>query len=178
MNKLIIGSLVGGLILFIWQFLSWAALNLHGDSTQYTAKQDTIMQLLNTELEPGYYFLPSVPKGTSPEEQQAKMKESEGKPWAQIYYHESMDTNMTMNMVRGFIVDVVIALLICWLLAQIRSRTFKDTVMICLAVGLVVFLAGVYGSAIWFETPTMPDLVDAIVSFGLLGVWLGYYLKD
>lgn len=177
MNKLIIGSLVGGLILFVWQFLSWAALDLHGNMTQYSSKQDTVMQFLSTQLEPGYYFMPMAPKDASREDQEAMMKEMEGKPWAQIYYHESMNTSMTMNMVRGFLVDVVIALLLCWLLMQIPNRTMKDTVMACLAVGLVSYLAGVYGSAIWFETPTMPDLVDAIASFGLLGAWLGFYLK-
>ncbi len=29
MKKMIVGALVGGLILFVWQFLTWGALNLH-----------------------------------------------------------------------------------------------------------------------------------------------------
>jgi hypothetical protein len=37
MKKLVIGSLVGGIIIFIWQTLSWAMLNLHHASQEYTA---------------------------------------------------------------------------------------------------------------------------------------------
>jgi hypothetical protein len=177
MNKLIIGSLAGGILLFMWQFLSWAALNLHADTSQYTPKQDTILSFLETQLEPGFYFLPNTPPGTSSEEKQALMKSAEGKPWAQIYYHASMKTSMGMNMARGFLVDVIITLLLCWILLQVKDRNFKDTVLISLSIGLIGYLAGVYSSAIWFENPTVMDLVDAIVGFGLVGAWLGYYLK-
>ncbi len=45
-QKTIIGALVGGVILFIWQFLSWTMLNLHGESQKYTAKQNEILQYL------------------------------------------------------------------------------------------------------------------------------------
>ena len=53
MRTLLIGSLVGGLILFLWQFLSWTALNLHGREMQHTPKQDAILQSLSQNLEEG-----------------------------------------------------------------------------------------------------------------------------
>ena len=67
MKKLWIAALVGGIIIFIWQTLSWTAiLNLHHGSQEYTPKQDTIMSFLNTQFsEDGSYFLPGVPKGPS-----------------------------------------------------------------------------------------------------------------
>ncbi len=42
MKKTIIGAIVGGIIIFAWQFLSWGPLNLHEAQQQYTPKQDTI----------------------------------------------------------------------------------------------------------------------------------------
>lgn len=178
MNKLIVASLVGGILLFVWQFLSWSVINLHADTTSHTPKQDTILAFLESQqLEPGFYFLPTTPKGTSQEEQQSYMESAAGKPWAQLYYHGSMNTNMSMNMIRGLLTDVVIVLLLCWILLQIKERSLKDTVLLSLAIGLIGYLSGVYGSAIWFENPTLMDLIDAIISFSLLGVWLGFYLK-
>jgi hypothetical protein len=49
MKKVIIGSLVGGLIIFMWQTMSHVAFNLHEPVQQYTAKQDTILHFLNKQ---------------------------------------------------------------------------------------------------------------------------------
>lgn len=178
MQKLVIASLVGGVILFTWQFLSWSLLNLHADTNSYTPKQDSILAFLEEQqLEPGFYFLPTTPKGTSPEDQQKYMAEAAGKPWAQLYYHESMNTSMARNMIRGFLTDVVIVLLLSWILLQIRERSLKDTILLSLAVGLIGYLACLYQPSIWFESPTLMHLIDSLISFGLLGIWLGYYFK-
>ena len=47
MKKLFVGALVGGLILFIWQFLSWSLLNIHLPEMQYTPAQDEILSALS-----------------------------------------------------------------------------------------------------------------------------------
>jgi len=39
-------ALLGGLILFFYQFLSFAGANFHGNAQAYTEKQDTIMAFL------------------------------------------------------------------------------------------------------------------------------------
>ena len=63
MKKTIIGAIVGGLIIFIWQTLSWTVLDAHRASQDYTPKQDTIMAFLNGTLDKeGGYLLPNVPK--------------------------------------------------------------------------------------------------------------------
>ena len=49
MTKAIIGSIVGGIILFFWQFLSHTILNLHKGAEQYTPKQDSIMAYLKAQ---------------------------------------------------------------------------------------------------------------------------------
>ena len=58
MKKLIIGAIVGGILLFIWQTLSFALLNLHGKAFQHTPKQEEIMTSLNSFFtEDGQYLL-------------------------------------------------------------------------------------------------------------------------
>ncbi|MEZ4895046.1 MAG: hypothetical protein R2778_18775 [Saprospiraceae bacterium] len=81
MNKQLIASFVGGLIIFIWQFFSWSILPTHKAEFGYTANQDSIMQTLNRYLsEDGGYFLPGVPPGTSQEEAQAMMEKMSTSP--------------------------------------------------------------------------------------------------
>ena len=89
---MIIGALVGGLILFIWQFLSWSITGLHESQMAHTPNQDAIMEVLAENLEEGSYFLPNVAKDTPSDEAQQYMKDMEGKPWASISYHEAYTT--------------------------------------------------------------------------------------
>jgi hypothetical protein len=45
-----------------------------------------------------------------------------------------------------------------------------------IAVGIIGYLTIPYLNTIWFETSSMGYLVDALVQWGLVGVWLGWYL--
>ena len=126
MKKLIVGALVGGLIMFICQTLSWAMLNLHHASQEYTPKQDSIMAYLNTQFsEDGSYLMPNYPKNTSREEMEKSMDANKGKPWAQIQFHKSLDTNMGANILKGFIVDIIILAFMCWILMKIFTIIFQ-----------------------------------------------------
>jgi predicted cobalt transporter CbtA len=48
MKKLIIGGLVGGILLFLWQTLSWTVLNLHAKEYQQAPAQDSVLNFLNS----------------------------------------------------------------------------------------------------------------------------------
>lgn len=176
MKKLVIGALVGGIILFLWQFLSWSMLNVHSAEMMYTPNQDNIMAVLNENLEEGSYFLPNVAPDTPSEEQQAYWESSAGKPWATVNYHKSMNTNMGMNMFRGFVIDFIAVLLLGWILLKFETLNFNITVLTSLAVGLTGYLTISYLNSVWFETSTIGFLIDSIVQWGLAGVWLGWWL--
>ena len=123
MKKVIIASVIGGLILFVWQFLSWTILDLHRPMQNHTPKQQEILSFLGENLEEGNYLLPTLPVGTSWEEGEKQMKEAMGKPWAEIRYHKAMNTNMGMNMARGFLVDMIVVFLLCWFLLSPCKQT-------------------------------------------------------
>lgn len=177
MKKSILASLVGGLILFIWQFLSWGLLNLHYSQNSYTANQDEIREFLRNKLPEGEYFLPTIPKGASAEDQAALQKEVAGQPWMQIKYHDAWTMSMPMNLTRGIIIDIFSVFLLCWILTKIPDLTMGTAVISSLFVGLIGYFLNPYMESIWFETATMPDLLDAVVQFGLVGIWLGFILK-
>jgi hypothetical protein len=178
MKKTIIGALVGGIILFMWQFASWTFLNLHYPAQGYSPKQDTIMQVLSNNLEEGGYFLPTTPKDASPEEMEKKMTESMGKPWATIQYHKSLDYNMGVNMARGLVTNIALAWLLIWLLGKFGSNSFGTTFIASLVVGLIVYLNSAYTSHIWYQLfDIRAFLIDCVMMWGLTGVWLGWWLN-
>src|SRR5215213_4465731 len=179
MKKTIIGAVVGGLILFIWQFLSFALVNIHKPAQDYTDKQDAIMTFLNSQgLKEGGYILPSLPEGSTMDDHEKAMKAAEGKPWASIQYHQKMENDMVVNMIRGLLVNIVIILLFCWVARRLSPMSFSAIVTAALVTGLIVFLNGPYTGFIWYKSfDIWAHFLDAIVSWGLVGIWLAWWLR-
>jgi hypothetical protein len=179
MKKIVIASVVGGIIIFIWQTLSWTVLYMHRSGQEYTPKQDSIMAFINTQFSAdGSYLLPNDPKGTTMDEMKTHMASRKGKPWMQIQYRKVMDTNMGANILEGLINDIVIVALLCWILTKMTGAGFGKIFMASLVTGVIVFLNSPFTIHIWYP---MADLgahfTDAVVSWGLCGLWLGWYLN-
>ena len=175
----IIGSLVGAIIVFAWQSLSWTVLGIHDKQMKYTPAQNEIMNVLNSSLtEEGLYALPSA---ATMQEKQDMIKEMEGKPWASIIYHKEYNSEMVMRMIRAFLVDLVLVISLIYLFTRggsvpIPRRVFAGSV----AYGLAFFLAGEYMGRIWFDLPwsmIMTNLIDNLASWTLCGAWLAWWMN-
>lgn len=178
MKKWIIGSLVGAIIVFAWQAASWMFLGIHDSAMKYTPAQNDIMSVLSANLkEDGAYMLPSA---ATKKEQHDMMKDMEGKPWASVIYHKSFKDHMLMSMIRGFLVDFVIVLLLVVLLTKGGLPKFGGVFTGSLAVGVITFLWGPYMGHVWYDLPwgmIRGDMLDAVVAWGLCGLWLGWWLN-
>lgn len=177
MKKQLIGALVGGIILFVWQFLSWAMLQVHQSQFKHTPNQDRILEFLGQHLEEeGTYMLPVPPPGTPMDQEQAYLAPYAGKPWAHITYHKAMNMAMGSSLLRSMAVNLLAAWLLVWLLLQFRQLNLRTAVQGAIAVGLTGYLTIAYLDSIWFETNSLAYLIDAVVSWGLVGLWLGWWL--
>ena len=178
MNKVLIGALVGGLLLWIWQFLSWGMLNIHGSEMSYTGAQDQILACLSDSgIEEGTYFIPNVPPDTPQDEAQQMWEQRIGQPWALVSYHKEMSINMSMNMIRGFVVDILAVFLLSYILIGRNDLTFQKILISSVMVGLISYFTTSYLSTIWFETSSIGHLIDAVVQWGIVGAWLGFWLN-
>jgi len=181
MKKWLIGSFVGAILVFAWQFLSWTVLQLHIGEAKYTPAQDSIVSFLSSTLkEDGVYMLPTVPPGSSMEAGQELGEKMNGKPWATVTYKTAYHNEMTMPMIRGFLVDLFLVFSLIYVLTRGGTpkpiRVFAGSI----AVGLIIFLVGPYSQHIWFQTPNEAysgHLIDAFVVWGLTGLWLGWWLN-
>lgn len=177
--KLFIGSLVGGIIIFICQFLSWAALDMHRSAQQYTPKQDSILAYLSTQFDSSAgYLLPNTPAGASSADMQALAERSKGKPWAQVFYHTNLNTNMGMNMFRNLVTNILMVLFFCWIISGYTANSFGKTFLAAIFVGFIIFMHASYTEHIWYETFDLgAHLFDYLVSWGITGLWLGWWLN-
>lgn len=179
MKKIIIGAVVGGIIIFMWQFLSWTVLDLHRPAQQYTPKQDSIVSSLSTMLpHEGGYLLPTTPPGASGDEIQKKSDEMSGKPWAIVYYHREWNVNMGLNIGKGLIANIFMVGLLCWIVSKINMPTFGAVFLASLFTGIIVFINEPFTGDVWYQLFDLrAHLTDALVSWGLAGVWLGWWMK-
>ncbi len=175
---MLIGAGVSALILFIWQFLSWGpVLNIHGAQMAYTPQQEAILETLNSaNLEEGTYFMPRVPEDATAEEMEAMGETSAGKPWAIVKYRKSFNPGSAMNFIRGFAADFVATLLLCWVLLKFAKLDLTSSLLTSISIGVIGYLTISYLNSVWFDGSTLPELIDAIVSWGLVGAWLGWWL--
>ncbi len=179
MKKTIIGAIVGAVIIFMVQFLSWTVLNLHYKSQAYTPKQDSILAFLSTQdLKSGQYFMPSLPPGSSMDDQNKLTNANKGKPWAVVAYHQRLNVEMGLDMAKAFAVDLLVAWLLCWLLIRLNAPSFTTIFLASLGVGLIIFLNSPYTYHIWYETPGQKGyLIESVAEFGFTGLWLGWWLR-
>lgn len=181
MKKIIIGGLVGGLLMFLWQFVSWTAIDMHRPVQGYTPKQDSILSYLSSNLTEGGYLLPSVPEGTSSEEEYNRSVQQMGKPWASIQYHASFDMDMNkmyMNMLKSLLSGVIMIWMFCWIISKWSQRSFGSILIASLFTGLIVFINAPYSLHIWYQTfDVKASLTDALASWGICGIWLGWWMR-
>lgn len=178
MKKLLIGALVGGILVFAWQTLSWTMLNLHEAEYKQAPNQDALISSLG-QLEEGQYMVPRANDNATQKEMQDFQKKmlDEKKPWAVINYHKAYETDMTMNIIRGLLTAIIAAFFVCWVLMKQKS-TFGTTFISSILIGVAGYLFIPYSGHIWFENPgATTHLIDALVSWGLCGLWLGWWLN-
>lgn len=179
MKKLVIGAIVGGLLVFIWQTLSWTVLQLHEKEYTKAPGADTIMQALNSNIkEDGQFRLPWVDPNTGSEQMSKIMEDMKGKPWAVVTYHKSYDADMLTNILKGLAAAIISALFVCWILTTNPNRTFGGIFIATVLIGITGFLYIPFNNHLWWEQPgAVTNLVDVLISWGLCGIWLGWWLK-
>ena len=181
MKKWLLGSVIGAILLFAWQFLSWAALGLHDKEFKYSANQDQILSAISSALkEDGQYMLPTVAPNATAAEKEKLMTDMQGKPYVMLNYRSSYKFDMVMPMIRAFLVDLVIVLLAIYVLSGRVNLTTGTAWMVSLAIGFIAWLWYPYTQHIWFQSAIeviTGALMDWFVVFSLLGLWLGFWLR-
>ena len=181
MKKWLIGSLVGAIIVFAWQFLSWTMLGIHDAEAKYSPAQDSILNYLSSTLkEDGIYMLPTVPPGSSMDEMNALGEKMNGKPWATVMYKSSYENGMTMPMIRGFLIDLFLVFSLIYILTRGGIPTGMRVFAGSVALGFFTWLWGPYTNHNWYQVPMEAisgHLIDGVIAWGLVGLWLGWWLN-
>jgi hypothetical protein len=190
MKKILIASLVGGLIIFAWQAISWMVMPIHLHTFQYAPAQDTILDVLkNSGLEDGAYFMPTIDNRNAssfdPEyhkKGEAMMKERIGKPMAVVFYKPAMEEMGGGPFIYGLLYDLIAVLCACLLLslAYQSNASFLMRWWMVMLFAVIYVMQGPMAMHNWMMEPwhyTKGFIYDAFIGWGLTGLWLAGYLK-
>jgi hypothetical protein len=180
MKRAIIAALIGAIILFVYQALSWTVLPVHKDFSRYSKNQDAALSALSANLKRGgVYFLPGLPPGASSKEHEEQTAKMEGKPWAIVEYHPSYHNDMTTSMIKGLLINFFAVLVVALTLNYGAFNSFRSRFLV--AAGFLVF--AIFMSRLtdwnWWQTPVHAltgEIIDMVVMGLLLGVWMGWFM--
>ena len=176
MKKIIIGSLVGTVVMFIWSNLAWMVLPIHANTYMYTPAQDNVLKVLaESNLETGTYGLPS---GPTREEMMKAHKDAAGKSGAAIFYVKTVPEMGASMMLVGFIFGFIGVLAACLLLAANMNGTFFSRWWMVMMVAVVVIfhkdlMNWNWSGYSWEYTRDM--VLDTALGWAITGVWLSWW---
>jgi hypothetical protein len=185
MKRNIIATLVGTLILWVFQAMSWMASPIHKDALKYTPKQEEVMEVLQRTIpEEGVYSLPGEDpsKDVSYEEMEASSKQHLGKPWVLVFYHSSFKGMSASNMIGGILINLLSVILVVYTLRLFNAheKSFRAALGIVMILPLFCIFQGMLPNMNWFEFPwhfMKGEIIDVLLGWLLCGMYLAWYMR-
>jgi hypothetical protein len=189
MKQLFIGSLVGGVIIFIYLAVSWMVSPIHVQTFRYTPAQDSILAALTHIGESGAYLLPAADNrnvtGYSADYQSkeaAVAEERVGKPGAVVLYRNAVPGMSAFAFIGGFLADFIAVFIVSLILIAARDRitSFFARWWLVMLVPVVMLCMDHAPQLLWMGYPwhyVSGFITDAFFEWALVGVWLGWWYR-
>lgn len=191
MKNILIGGLVGGVILFLWGWMAWTILPLHTASLRPIENEDRVTEVLASNLGThGVYTFPNMPQNgedVSAEEQQLAMDEwtkkyQRGPIGIIIYDPRGKDANMPNEMIIGFVLNLISAMLAVWLFSRSTAITasFIARVAYCGMLGILISVFSHLSNWNWLGFPldyTSAMFTDTVIGWLLAGMGIAAVVK-
>lgn len=176
----ILGAVLAAVVMFMWGFVYWSAMNMASKSFLPLPDTDDIVAVLRQKkLETGMYLYPTPVSPFSDQQEASRKLHAEG-PLLQLAYRaEGMKT---MPLLQGFTHSLVIALFMAWLLAKTlgSSPGYIRRVIFVTLLGVFASVWANGGDVIWwFHSPDYfhVQLIYMVVSALLMGLVLAAFVK-
>jgi hypothetical protein len=175
-KKLLLSTLLGGVIAFAFGFISWDLVQWH-PITSFTNEDATVAAIRANAPKSGIYLMPSgqtAPGADKAASEKAMMDRMKTGPviFASIQA-QGMGDNYAMFFVTGALIDFAGALFISWLVMMVPGTTYGKRLQIIMMVALIAGILVCLPNWAWwgFSTAyTASMFVDLVVGWGLAGL--------
>ncbi len=179
-KKLIISTLLGGILLFIWNAVSWMALPFHSGSLNTIPDEAMdVANLQNTLSQDGVYHYPGLPGTNDQTMTDIEKKLSEG-PRITLMVYKSGPTEFfdpTMFL-KSFLINLITAFLLVFILSKTNVIGWNNILMISVGIGVLIGIVTDVALMNWYMFPlsyTLINVLDHVIAFLLLGLLFGKY---
>jgi hypothetical protein len=169
-GKIIKGALLGGLVMFVWFFISWHVLPWHSNSlVAFTKESEVATAIAKNAPESNVYVIPFTDMGKAPQ--------ATDKPFAFVSVFTpgvNVKDTMPQMMIGAFIMSVLLAGgLSCLLTKKVEGYC---PLAFSVKVGFLTGIAAYGPSFIFYHFPTnwcLVGIADQVISFALVGAIVG-----
>ncbi|MFK7911548.1 MAG: hypothetical protein AB8F34_13255 [Akkermansiaceae bacterium] len=169
-KRILIATVVGAVIAFVWGFVSWSFLSWHTPKSFENSAEVAEVISRNTDGH-GMYMLPPHGKDGQPDVDAIKKGPF---MYAIVRPGELNDWSMFKPMILSFAVNLFLAFLIATIM--IRRSHYRSKLLVGAAFGLFAGITAALPLAIWMELPSMEmtaRLCDPIISWTLAAAVMG-----
>lgn len=185
MKQVIIGGVVGGVLLFVWQFAAWMFLGIHDMEQEPLLKNEAAVVSALSGTARGVYWIPGLErkyhKETESDEYKAWAKRHEDGPRAWIVYDPEGSPPMdAKQMAIGGVVAFLIGLVSAWLLSRASIGSYGGRWVFVLGLGVFAALVMDVQGWVWMNHPTewaRAFVVDHVAGMALVGLALAAIVK-
>jgi hypothetical protein len=186
-KQLVLGTVLGAIVLFIWSALAWMIIPWPGEPFQTFTNEVAVMQAITANApRSGIYMSPNEPKRTP------GMTDAQYKAAGQAAMDQSARGPMVFAAVRlgpmgmvkpliiQFLTQLVLALIACILLLQTDRLSYFARVAFVAAVGVLIFIGGHVEEWNWFSFSTaylMMELGAIVIGWFLAGLVMAKFVR-
>ncbi|MFO1435964.1 MAG: hypothetical protein U1F34_06305 [Gammaproteobacteria bacterium] len=182
--KSLLAAVLGGILVFVWNAVSWMVLNWHDPTIKSFTTPDQVTQVLVQSAPTSGIYVLNYPAQThaqdasgQPLQEQADASaaladNAEGTPFAFVAFAREgfSRTQMTRQYAYSLAVNIVAALLIVLLVRAADELNYVQRFLFIATVGIVIALAGRVPYWIWWQFPLdymLVDCADVVIGWAI-----------
>jgi len=189
MFKAIFGGVIGGIVAFVWGFISWTVLPWHDMAINKFRNQEFVTWVIKENVTvDGVYMAPygqTDQVNLTPGEikQEIKQQEAAMKAGPYVFAHVKvggMNMNSPWPYVYSFLTQFAGAMLISILLLKVVVASYGGRLFFVTMVGLIVGVLGLIPGWNWFGAGyrfTLIMMADYLIQWFLVGLFLAGFVK-
>jgi hypothetical protein len=180
-NKKIVSLIIGSLILFIWNAISWMVLPFHGQSLKSIPEEAIQASTMQQHMpEDGIYHYPGLYGADSPEGIAKIQEKLEQGPRITMMVYKSGSTSFfdPTNFVYSLALNFLSVFILLIMVTALKDHSSRNILKHCLLLGLLIGLVSDFSQMNWYQFPfsyTVFNVIDYIVGLGFCGLFFARY---
>ena len=173
MIRFFITAMLGALLFFIWNAISWMGLPFHGNSLQ--TLPESFITSATSNMPSGIYHYPGFDTPNMAE----KVAQGPRVPFM-VYISGSTSLFDPMSFLTNFLYNLITAVFLLIILMKQQVKSTGAMFSTAILIGLIISFASDFPQMNWYMFPfdyTLINVFDHLIGFGLVGLLFSWRIQ-